>query len=139
LTDEYWERWCFKWEESGFEIYEGMTPNYMNKEVDNEIGAPIRRKLEIREILDDLLSRYYDLESSTADWPKELQDEAISTWIKVLNTTTGELRNQAVGQLKDYLRPESQNALENSQAQTAQAPLIGRDLTYLIDEEELES
>ena len=42
-------------------MYEGMTRDYVNKEVDNEIGAPIRRRLQIREVLDGLMARYYNM------------------------------------------------------------------------------
>ena len=54
-----------------------MTRDYINKEVDNEIGAPIRRRLQIREVLDGLMARYYDFESATTDWPTDVRDEAI--------------------------------------------------------------
>ena len=42
-------------------MYEGMTRDYVNKEVDNEIGAPIRRRLQIREVLGGLMARYYNM------------------------------------------------------------------------------
>jgi hypothetical protein len=114
LTDEYWYNWHRKWEESGFELYEGMTPNYMTS-ADNEIGAPVRRKLEVREVLDSLLNRYYELEASTVVWPADIQDEAIRSWTKALDVITGSLRKEAVGVLKKRLCGESQQVLETSQ------------------------
>jgi hypothetical protein len=98
LTDEYWYNWHRKWEESGFELYQGMTPNYMASAVDNEIGAPVRT----------LLNRYYELEASTAVWSAEIQDEAIRSWTKTLDVITESLRKEAVGVLKKRLCGESQ-------------------------------
>jgi hypothetical protein len=48
-----------------------MTPNYMNKAIDTEISAPIRQKLEAREVLDGLMSHYYENEASISNWLEE--------------------------------------------------------------------
>jgi hypothetical protein len=47
LTDEYYNQWHWKWEDSGFEMYEGMTADYINKGIENDIGAPARQKLQV--------------------------------------------------------------------------------------------
>ena len=59
----------------------------MTSAVDNEIGAPVRRKLEVREVLDSLLNRHYELEASTAVWPADIQDEAIRSGTKALDVS----------------------------------------------------
>lgn len=137
LTDEYWGNWIRKWEESGFELYEGMTVDYMNNAVDSEIGAPVRRKLEVREVLDGLLTAYYSFEENTTTWPADLRDEAIRNWTKALDKLTGPLRQEGVEQLKRHLSLESQKALEASQSAYKHAECVDVDLQY-IDPEELE-
>jgi hypothetical protein len=112
LTDEYYNQWHWKWEDSGFDMYEGMTTDYINNGIENDIGAPARRKLQVREVLDGLLARYYDLEAETSAWPDDAQDEAIRSWLKDLDIITGSLRQVAVEQLKKQLAPESQEAIE---------------------------
>ena len=131
LTDEYYNQWHWKWEDSGFEMYEGMTTDYINKGIENDIGAPARRKLQVREILDGLLARYYDLETETETWPENARDEAIRKWVKDLDSITGSLRQVAVQQLKEQLEPESQNAI-------ATASLIQTATAIRFDPEELE-
>jgi hypothetical protein len=85
-------------------MYEGMTADYINKGIENDIGAPARRKLQIREILDELLARYYDLETETETWPDNARDEAIRKWVKDLDSITGSLRQVAVEKLKRSCR-----------------------------------
>ena len=131
LTDEYYNQWHWKWEDSGFEMYEGMTTDYINKGIENDIEASARRKLQVQEILDGLLARYYDLETETETWPENARDEAIRKWIKDLDSITGSLRQVAVQQLKEQLEPESQNAI-------ATASLIQTATAIRFDPEELE-
>ena len=111
-------------------MYEGMTTDYINKGIENDIGAPARRKLQVREVLDGLLARYYDLETETETWPENARDEAIRKWIKDLDSITGSLRQVAVQQLKEQLEPESQNAI-------AIASLIQTVTAIRFDPEEL--
>ena len=131
LTDEYYNQWHWKWEDSGFEMYEGMTTDYINKGIENDIEASARRKLQVQEILDGLLARYYDLETETETWPENARDKAIRKWIKDLDSITGSLRQVAVQQLKEQLEPESQNAI-------ATASLIQTATAIRFDPEELE-
>ena len=112
-------------------MYEGMTTDYINKGIENDIGAPARRKLQVWEILDGLLARYYDLETETEAWPENARDEAIRKWVKDLDSITGSLRQVAVQQLKEQLEPESQNAI-------ATASLIQTATAIRFDPEELE-
>jgi len=44
------------WEDSGFEVYETAGKTYVNREMYEEIGAPARRKLEVREVIDSHLA-----------------------------------------------------------------------------------
>ena len=49
LEDEaVWDDYAFMFEDCGLEIYEGMEVTYSTKELGEEIGAPARRRLEVR-------------------------------------------------------------------------------------------
>jgi len=71
LIEEYWDNWCYKWGKSRFKLYKGMTANYINKAIDIEIGTPICRRLNVREITEALIAYYYKLEAGTVDWLDE--------------------------------------------------------------------
>ena len=45
--EEVWNRFVFMFEDCGFEIYEGMGVTYSSKELQEEIGAPAKRRLEV--------------------------------------------------------------------------------------------
>ena len=65
------------WEDSGFELYEGITSEYYERGIDGEIGAPARRRLDIREALDTVRFKYYDLEESVEYLPSAEADRVI--------------------------------------------------------------
>ena len=127
LTDNHWARYLHMFEEevSGMEIYETVTTEYIDEEIFQDIGGPARRKLEVREILNAMLVKYYGLERliEEEDWPEQPAHEAINQWIAQLGHTTGELRKIGVQQLKEMLCPESQAILsESQQARGSQQP-----------------
>jgi hypothetical protein len=127
LTDNHWARYLhmFEQEVSGMEIYEMVTTDYIDEEIFQDIGAPARRKLEVREILNAMLVKYYELERiiEEEDWAEQPAHEAINQWIAQLGHTTGELRKMGVEQLKEMLCPESQAILsESQQSRASQQP-----------------
>jgi len=60
----------------GFELYEGMTEDYMNKGVDNKIRVLIRRKLEVREVLNGLIACY---DEYVSNYPEEQREAGYNT------------------------------------------------------------
>ncbi|KAK9388201.1 hypothetical protein V1515DRAFT_598031 [Lipomyces mesembrius] len=52
LTPDHWETYSFMFEESGFEVYESVTNEYICNGIYDEIGAPERRALTCKEILE---------------------------------------------------------------------------------------
>ncbi|KAK9234900.1 hypothetical protein V1525DRAFT_349316 [Lipomyces kononenkoae] len=64
LTPEKWQTYAFMFEESGFEIYESVTNEYVHNGIYDEIGAPERRALSCKEILENLRSIYYELKEN---------------------------------------------------------------------------
>ncbi|KAL2050861.1 hypothetical protein ABVK25_008922 [Lepraria finkii] len=94
------------WEDSGFELYEGITSEYYTKEIDDEIGALYRRRLDMREALDSLKSKYYNLEEAVAKLLQGLADNALKRWVARLEYITGPLRNMGIADLKAELQEE---------------------------------
>jgi hypothetical protein len=81
LTDEVWAHWRWNWEENGFEIYETAGTEYINQEMYQQIGAPVRRRLDVREIVDSLMNRYYGLEEELEYANEAERDLVIRFWI----------------------------------------------------------
>ncbi|KAL2055533.1 hypothetical protein ABVK25_004341 [Lepraria finkii] len=96
----------FMWEDSGFELYEGITSEYYTKEIDDEIGALYHRRLDMREALDSLKSKYYDLEEAVAELLQGLADNALKRWVARLEYITGPLRNMGIADLEAKLQAE---------------------------------
>jgi len=89
LIEEYWDNWCCKWEESRFKLYKGIDYNYMNKAVDIEIGAPICRRLNVREITEAQWLTIMNWRQLTTDWPRKQRDEAIRAMDEDLDKMSG--------------------------------------------------
>ena len=56
-----WTRWASMFEDSGFEIYESTIKIYAVNEIHEVIGGPARHVLEMREVLDDIKAKFYEL------------------------------------------------------------------------------
>ena len=56
-----WARLAALFEDGGFEIYEAMTKTYVENEIYNTIEGPDRGSLIMREILDHVKTRYYEI------------------------------------------------------------------------------
>src|SRR6266516_2612738 len=100
IRECHWEKWIYMFEQdiSGFEIYEGISTTWIEEDIHQGIGAPARRKREVREILAATMEKYYEIEEAITDegWPEEQAQEAINEWLQLLGTTTGPLRAMAV-------------------------------------------
>jgi hypothetical protein len=67
LNDNHFAMWSHMWEESGFDIYERMEKTYFERDIDDDIGVPQRRRLEVRDALEKIKARYYQVEQEAAD------------------------------------------------------------------------
>ena len=74
ITSHDWTKWASIFGDSGFEIYETTTKIYAIKEIHSVIGRPARHMLETREVLDDIKTRFFDLDEMTADFTPEQKD-----------------------------------------------------------------
>ena len=62
-----WARWAALFEDGGFEIYEATTKTYVEDEIYDTIGGPDRGSLMMREILDHVKTRYYEMSEDMAE------------------------------------------------------------------------
>ena len=74
ITSHDWTRWASIFGDSGFEIYETTTKTYAIKEIHSVIGGPARHMLETREVLDDIKTRFFELDEMTAGFTPEQKD-----------------------------------------------------------------
>ncbi|KAI9704232.1 MAG: hypothetical protein M1836_007093 [Candelina mexicana] len=100
IKEEDFDRWNHMFDDSGFEIYECMGTEYYHKDIDEDIGAPARRRLDMREILDSVKSQYYELEEQVADLPAARADGIMRLWIATLDRITGDIRRAGVEEFK---------------------------------------
>ncbi|KAK9349806.1 hypothetical protein V1523DRAFT_356425 [Lipomyces doorenjongii] len=87
LTREQWQDFAFMFEDSGYEIYEGRGREYLGDGIRQEIGAPDRRTLTFKELLERLRTRYYELDedvSATYSGDSERRENIMNLWISSL-------------------------------------------------------
>jgi hypothetical protein len=72
----------------------------VEKGAKEEIGAPIRRRLDLRELIDGLKSRYYAMEEAMADLAPSQADRIVSWWIGKLGTMTRGIGSLGLEQFK---------------------------------------
>ncbi|KAK9327144.1 hypothetical protein V1520DRAFT_372265 [Lipomyces starkeyi] len=61
LTEDHWNNFVFMFENRGFDVYEGRGQEPAREGDRGDIGAPARRALTLKETLERLRSRYYEL------------------------------------------------------------------------------
>jgi hypothetical protein len=139
LTNHYWDSWQYKWEESGFDIYEKSELYYVEKTAGIEIGIPMQLKLEMRELCDRLMTQLYMLGDGTAHWPLEIRHQLFRRFLDDVDMSTERVSNMAVCQLLDQLLQGTQQALANLHAVAASGAAPGIKFAgNLWDSEELE-
>ncbi|KAI9854655.1 MAG: hypothetical protein M1824_000241 [Vezdaea acicularis] len=120
LKDSDWKLFTFMFEDSGMEVYESMTKDFIHSDVHGIIGAPEQRKLKLREVQDSLRSAYYRIEEAASVLEPDTAATVVNTWIDGLSKVTGPLMQHSVRDLiasepnlsfvnVDKLLPESMN------------------------------
>ena len=71
----------------------------------------------IREILDHVKTRYYEMAEYMSDWTKEEKDPHIARWLAWLNKLTGPIQKKRVEQALKELEEESETELNISSQQ----------------------
>ncbi|KAI9796654.1 MAG: hypothetical protein M1835_003450, partial [Candelina submexicana] len=100
LKEEDFQQYIYMFEDSGFELYERIGTEYYEREIEEEIGAPVRRRLDMREVLDSVKSRFYELEEQVAGLPFEEANRVMQWWIDSLDRVTGEVRKAGVEEFR---------------------------------------
>lgn len=95
ITSYDWIRLASVFGDSGFEIYETTTKTYDIKDVYNVIGGPARHILETREVLDDIITRSFELDELTVGFTPEQKDRSLMLWEQNLKKITGQIRKTA--------------------------------------------
>ena len=72
-------------------------------EVHDQLGGPSRHMLEVREVLDNIKNRFYDLEEATVLFDDEHRERVSMLWVQMLRKLTGPIRLQGVQQALEEL------------------------------------
>jgi hypothetical protein len=86
------------WEDGGYELYEGVTTEWVEKGIREDIGAPVRRRLDLREVLDGLMAKYYALEADVKAMAPHDADRVMTWWIGKLAGATGAIGDTGLAQ-----------------------------------------
>ena len=83
-------------QEGGFEIYESTTKEYVTKDIYDEPDGPSKHMLDVREVLEEIKTKFYDLEAGTVDWEDDVRERVSAQWVAMLRQMTGPIRQQGV-------------------------------------------
>ena len=101
ITTHDWTKWASIFgEDGGFEIYETTTKTYASNEIYSVIGGPARHMLETREVLDDIKTRFFELDELTFGFTPQ-KDKYLMLWVQNWKKMTGQIRKTAA---KDALK-----------------------------------
>ena len=95
-------------ENSGFEIYE--TSVRLECEMEEMKGSD-RHLLQMRETLDAIKEKYYEIAEHTADWSAEERTPQMQRWLDWLDKLTEPIRNRRVKEALQELKNEETAAL----------------------------
>ena len=79
-----WKRWAYMFEEGGFEFYESATKEYVTRDIYDEPDRPSKHMLDVREVLDEIKSKFYELEAGTAEWEDDVRERISAQWVAML-------------------------------------------------------
>ena len=97
------------WDEGGYEIYEGVTTEWVEKGVREVIEAPVQRHLDLQEVLDSLLAKYYALEADVKEMAPDDADRVLTWWIGQLTEATGAMETIGLNQFVQEIGWEKGN------------------------------
>ena len=91
---DHWKTWAHLFDDCGFEVYEGTTKTFVVKEIHDQIDGPSKHMLNVREVLDHVKNRFYELEEDLADADPDFRERVSSRWVLQLQKLTGPIRHQ---------------------------------------------
>lgn len=91
-------------ENSDFEIYEIIAK--LNVERHEEMKETDRHVLQMREVLNAIKDKYYEIVEHTADWIVEKRNPQIQKWLNWLTKLTDPIRSQGVEETLQEIKDE---------------------------------
>ena len=81
-------------EDGGMEIYESTIKTYAVNEIHEAIGGFSRQQLEVREVLEQVKTRYFELQNLTAGFEEDQKQRLLTLWVSHLKQLVGPIRKQ---------------------------------------------
>ena len=78
-------------EDCGFETYYSDNKEYIAKDINDDPFAPQRTRLEIREALENIKDRFYQIEEKAAQLEPDMREKLMNWWLLKLNRAAGEV------------------------------------------------
>ena len=60
--------------EGSFKIYESTTKEYIVKDIYDKPDGPSKYILDVREVLDEIKTKFYNLKAGTVDWENDIRE-----------------------------------------------------------------
>ncbi len=96
-------------EEGGFEIYESTTKEYVTKDIYDEPDGPSKHMLDVREVLDEIKTKFYELKAGTVDWEDDVRERISAQWVSMLRQMTGPIRQRGAEEALKELADNGHN------------------------------
>ena len=109
-----WTVWAEMFEDSGFEVYE--TSTRLDFDHHKEVERSDRHMLQMREVLDAIKDKYYEIAEYTAEWTAEERNPQIKRWLDWLEKLTGPIRRRGVEEALQELEDEETTTLAMTMA-----------------------
>jgi hypothetical protein len=81
LTESAMETWKWMWEDGGYELYERRESQWEAHGVKDEIGAPLRKRLDLGEVITSLRTRCYAMEESVKTLESSEAERVMDWWL----------------------------------------------------------
>ena len=102
ITSHDWTKWASIFgDDGGFEIYKTTTKTYTFNEIYSVIGGPAKHMLETRKVLDDIETRFFELDELTFGFTSAQKDKYLMLWVQNLKRMMGQIQKTAA---KDALK-----------------------------------
>jgi hypothetical protein len=98
LTSEAVSHYSFVWKEGGFEHYETTGTKWVERDIREAIGAPVRKRIDVREVLDGLIQQYFCLEEEIREFPPLEAERVVNWWIQELSKRAGSMEGTGLEQ-----------------------------------------
>lgn len=88
-------------QDCGFKTYQGKNKEYIAKDLNNDPFAPQRTRLKIREALNNIKDRFYQIKEKAAALEPQMREKLINWWLLKLNRASGKVWHQGI---KEFIK-----------------------------------